>query len=240
MRRLVYGFIAAFVLSVSFSACSNDDIEGWQSKGFVWFTDTLVNFSNILQPDVPMGGQLTVSLPLTIASDISDVDRTVNVEVLSQPRDSRTQFAIQNPVVIKAGEATGTMYVNVTNSSHLDQVYDSITFRILPSADFDPGLQGNTTATLCLHNGYLKPEWWGTYCEYVFGYFSQLKMQIYVTVTGGMDDPRSSSSASWFSDLSVKYWTFVLNDYVEQNDIRYPDDDPNAPGEQPVFDFWCW
>ena len=40
---------------ITMASCSDSEIDSWQSK-FVWFTDTLVNFSNIQQPDVAEGG----------------------------------------------------------------------------------------------------------------------------------------------------------------------------------------
>ncbi|MGN0281914.1 MAG: DUF4843 domain-containing protein [Prevotella sp.] len=234
MKKTIYLLLTAFA-ALQFASCSDSEIDSWQSR-YVWFTDTIIDFSNMQQPDVAEGGTLVAAIPLTVAADVADYDRYVNVEVVGQPKDSRTKFEVQNPVKIRAGKLVDTMYVNVINSSHLDQVYDSITFRVLPSEDFEPGLLAYQKATLCLHNGYTRPDWWDSRCEYYFGYFTQLKMEIFVTVTGGTDDPRTESY--WTStDLAVSYLIFVLNDYIEQNDIRYPADDPNAPGERPCFDW---
>jgi hypothetical protein len=219
------------------AGCSTDEIDGWQSKGFVWFTDTLQDFTNMQQPDVAEGETLRIAVPLTIAGEVKDYDRTVNVEVTKQPNDSRTQFAIEQPVTFHAGKTTDSMYVDLVNSSHLDTVYDSIQFHITASDDFDPGLQAQLYTTLALHNGYQRPDWWDEDCEYVFGYFTQLKMQIFVTCTGSTEDIRTEKDYWSSSDIAVQYWVYVLNDYIQKNDIRYPDDDPYAPGQQPAFDF---
>ncbi|MGM9777514.1 MAG: DUF4843 domain-containing protein [Prevotella sp.] len=235
MRKLSYMLLTALA-SIAIASCGDNDIEGWNSK-YVWFTDTIVDFSNMQQPDVPEGGTLVAAIPLSMASEVAGQDRIVNVEVVGQPKDSRTKFEVQNPVKIRAGRLVDTMYVNITNSKHLDEVYDSITFRVLPSADFEPGLTSNQEVTLCLHNGYSRPDWWDTRGEQFLGYFTQLKMEIFVKVTGSTDDPRSMSSWST-NDIQLQYWIFLLNDYIKQNDIRYPNDDPNKPGEQPLFDFW--
>lgn len=234
MKKLAYMLLAALALT-QMTGCGDSEIDSWQSK-YVWFTDTLVNFSNIQQPDVPEGGMLVAAIPLTMAADVADRDRVVNVEVAGGPKDSRTEFEVQNPVRIRAGLIADTMYVNIRNSSHLNEVYDSIIFRVMPSADFEPGLPAYQTVTLCLHNGYVRPAWWDTRGEQYMGYYTQLKMEIFAKVTGGTDDPRSMKSWS-SSDLALQYCLFMLNDYVEQNDIRYPADDPNAPGERPSFDF---
>lgn len=233
MRKLSYMLLTAFA-ALQLASCGDSEIDSWQSK-YVWFTDTLVNFSNMQQPDVAEGGTLVAAIPLTVAADVSDKDRTVNVEVVGQPKDSRTRFEVQNPVKVRAGRLVDTMYVNVINSSHLDQVYDSITFRVLPSEDFEPGLLAYQKTTLCLHNGYTQPSWWTSSCNNYLGYFTQLKMEVYAKVTGGTEDPRSNTKSWSSSDLALQYTIFLLNDYVEQNDIRYPADDPNAPGERPSF-----
>ena len=237
MRKLSYIFLTALT-ALQVSSCSDSEIDAWQSR-YVWFTDTLVNFSNMQQPNVAEGGTLVAAIPLTMAADVSDKDRVVNVEVVGQPNDSRTKYEVQNPVKIRAGRFVDTMYVNVINSNHLDQVYDSITFRILPSADFQPGLLAYQKTTLCLHNGYEQPAWWDFDATFTLGYFTQLKMKIFILVTGGTDDPRTMEYWS-DADLALKYTVFLLNDYVEQNNIRYPDDDPDAPGQKPVFDFWSY
>lgn len=237
MKKTIYLFLA--VLTMQLAGCGSSEIESWNSS-FVWFTDTLIDFTNKQQPDVADGGTLTIAVPLTIAADMSDADRTVNVSVCKQPSDSRTQFTVQTPVTIRANHTADTMYVSLVNSSHLDNVYDSISFQIQPSDDFQPGLQAYQKVTVALHNGYQRPDWWDDDCEFYFGYFTQLKMEVFVAVAGNTDDPRSNTSYWSSSDLAVQYMVYVLNDYIEEHDIRYPDDAPNAPGEHPSFGLWSY
>ena len=235
-------FTVAALLAVSFLAgCSEDKIDAFNAKGFVWFTDTLINFTNMSEPNIPEGGQLSIPLPLTVAAKVADRDRVVNVELTRKPKDSRTQVTLQQGV-FHAGRTNDTLYVGLTNSSHLDQVYDTIQVHILSGEDFDQGLKSNLYATVCLHNGYPRPQWWTKRAENVLGYFSQLKMKVFIAVTGGTDDPRSDKSSSYWSssDLGLQYTLFLLNDYIAKNHIVYPDDDPNAPGQAPAFDFRSW
>lgn len=235
-------FTLVVLLAASFlSGCSEDKIDAWDAKGFVWFTDTLINFTNMSEPDVPEGGQLVIPLPLTVAAKVSDRDRVVNVELTRKPSDSRTQVTLQQGV-FHAGRTNDTLYVGLINSSHLDQVYDTIQVHILPGEDFDQGLKSNLYATVCLHNGYPRPAWWTKNAEFVLGYFSQLKMKVFIAVTGGTDDPRTDKSSTYWSssDLGLQYWIYLLNDYIAKNHITYPADDPNAPGQTPSFDFRSW
>lgn len=239
--RALAVMLAALLATSLLAGCSEDKIDSWDAKGFVWFTDTLINFTNMSEPNVPEGGQLSIPLPLTAAAKVVDRDRVVNVELTRKPSDSRTQVTLQQGV-FHAGRTNDTLYVGLTNSSHLDQVYDTIQVHILSGEDFDQGLKSNLYATVCLHNGYPRPEWWTSRAENVLGYFSQLKMKVFIAVTGGTDDPRSDKSSSYWSssDLALQYWVYLLNDYVAKNHIVYPDDDPHAPGQAPSFDFKSW
>lgn len=128
MRKLSYMLLSALAI-ITIASCGDSEIDGWSSK-YVWFTDTIVDFSNIQQPDVPEGGTLVAAIPLSIASEVADQDRIVNVEVVSQPKDSRTKFEVQNPVKIRAGRLVDTMYVNIINSKHLDEVYDLLKYKV--------------------------------------------------------------------------------------------------------------
>ena len=161
-------------------------------------------------------------------------DRTVNVEVIRQPKDSRTKYEIQTPVVLHANRTSDTLWVRVTNSEHLETTPDTVGFRLIASEDFIPGLQDSITTNLCLYNGYVRPAWWDSSAERQIGYFTQLKMDVFVKVTGGTEDPRGDGSWS-SSNIALTYLKFQLNDYIEANDIRYPANDPNAPGQHPVF-----
>ena len=72
MRKLIYA--ALLTVSSLFVGCGNSDIESWNSS-MVWFADTLINFTNMAQPDVPMGGTLKIPVPLTIASEVATIIR---------------------------------------------------------------------------------------------------------------------------------------------------------------------
>ena len=87
MRKLIYA--ALLTVSSLFVGCGNSDIESWNSS-MVWFADTLINFTNMAQPDVPMGGTLKIPVPLTIASEVATSDRTVAIELVRKPTDNRT------------------------------------------------------------------------------------------------------------------------------------------------------
>lgn len=218
------------------SGCSKEEISTWQSdNGLVWFTKVETDFSFKSVPEISEGESYMVPVQLSAAAAMSNKDRIIQVMVSKQPTDSRTQFEIQTPIVFRAGHTVDTMYVRVVNSAHLSSVHDTISFTVLDSSDFKPGLLTNRTANLCLYNGYVQPDWWNDDVDRSLGYFSELKMEVLIAVTGSEKLPVSD----WYG-IEATYLIFKLNDYVKQNDIRYPADDPNKPGEQPSFDFWSY
>ena len=232
MKNWIY--TAIFCLTVSLGACSEEEAELWTEKGFVWFSAENTDFSFKQLPDVGYGQTALAALPFTVATTMENRDRTVNVEVIRQPKDSRTKYEIQTPVVLHANRTSDTLWVRVTNSEHLETTPDTVGFRLIASEDFIPGLQDSITTNLCLYNGYVRPAWWDSSAERQIGYFTQLKMDVFVKVTGGTEDPRGDGSWS-SSNIALTYLKFQLNDYIEANDIRYPANDPNAPGQHPVF-----
>lgn len=237
MNKKIFNYFFAVVWAcILFGSCT-EEIETWNSKGFVWFQHKYNDFSFLMHSEVGEGQTYLVGIPLRSATAVSDRDRTVNVDITRQPSDERTSIELQTPVIIHAGKLVDSMYVKVTNGKHLKSVHDTISFTIKPSEDFDVGLQDTLTTSLCLFNGFPQPNWWDNYCRMLgLGYFTQLKMQIYYTVTGGDADPRGNKTSvtGWISNPTLNYTIYKLNKYVETNHIVYPEDDEHA-GMTPTF-----
>ena len=157
MKNWIY--TAIFCLTVALGACSEEEAELWTEKGFVWFSAENTDFSFKQLPDVGYGQTALAALPFTVATTMENRDRTVNVEVIRQPKDSRTKYEIQTPVVLHANRTSDTLWVRVTNSEHLETTPDTVGFRLIASEDFIPGLQDSITTNLCLYNGYVRPAW---------------------------------------------------------------------------------
>lgn len=219
-----------------FAACSTEEIDTWTGKGYAWFSQENIDFTFKTHADIAVGEGYLVGIPFQTATTKEDYDREISVEIARDASDSRTKYELQTPVLFHANHVVDTMWVKVYNGEHLNEVHDTITFKIVANDTFDPGLEENIQTSLCLYNGYARPDWWNSSAESYIGYFTQLKMEVFWAVFGNDDDPRGGSS-KWYNNVAVTYALQLLNDYVADNDIRYPDDDPNAPGEQPQFDW---
>lgn len=214
------------------ASCSEDKIEPWGGDALVWFPQEKIDFTFATHQEVAEGESYMVGIPMRVAAKVSDHDRVVNIEVTRKADDSRTQYEVQTPVVFHAGNISDTVWVKVTNSSHLEKVHDTITVKVLPSADFTPGLPKNLECSLCLFNGLAKPAWWNANTDYYLGKFSQLKMRTYIQVVGNDDAPTDEDG--WAGN-KFKFVQFILRDYAAKNEIYYPDDDPEAPGQRMTF-----
>lgn len=117
--------------TVALGACSEEEAELWTEKGFVWFSAENTDFSFKQLPDVGYGQTALAALPFTVATTMENCDRTVNVEVIRQPKDSRTKYEIQTPVVLRANRTSDTLWVRITNSEHLETTPDTVGFRFV-------------------------------------------------------------------------------------------------------------
>ncbi len=230
MKKLIYIAIG-FGLPL-ISSCSSDEIDAWQAKGYVWFPQEYVNFTFKEHPEVNSGETYLVPIPFRVASTVSDKDRLVEVDIVRQPEDSRTTYELQKPVKFRANHIVDTMYVKVTNSDHLATIHDTISFEVKPSIDFEPGLQDNVKTSLCLFNGFAKPSWWDANTDYYMGLFSQLKMEVYYIVTGSDETPLDEDG---YGGNKFKFIKYQLTEYVTKNNLHYPADDENAPGQPVTF-----
>lgn len=227
MKRISYLVLAIIVSTLGLSSCSTDNIAPWDtSNNYVWFTNTIQEFT-FMATGTPVGDSWLVPIQFQVAGVVADHDRQISVEIAEDPRDSRTEFEIQQPVLFRANHIVDTMYVKVVNGAHLSHMHDTISFRLKSNNDFQVGRHGNLVTALSVFDGLPRPEWWDELCEYYLGYFTQQKMQVYITVTGGDGKPYDEDSYAGNMFQFIKY---ELNDYVQKNNVCYPDDDPNAPG----------
>lgn len=225
-------YLFFLLMGTGLTNCSTREIEAWpETQGYVWFSDTINTFT-FMESGTPVGQTYKVPVPLQVAAAPLEHDRYVNVEIAEPPRHPDTQVELVSPVIFRANRLTDTLYVNVVNGAHLSTRPDTLGLRIRTSTDFNTGLPKYTTTRLVVFNGLPRPTWWDVNAEYYLGYFTQLKMQIYIAVTGGSEKPYD---ADGYAGNRFLYLRFKLNDYVKKNDIVYPDDDSHAPGKQPSF-----
>lgn len=222
----------AVLLAGVAAACSKSEIPVWDAMPRVWFTnanDTTV-FSFQSQPeDID---KYTVEIPISTAGSPSDVDRTVNVEDLGCTNDTSRYEIV---AVIPAKQNAGVLRVTVYKTANLENAADTVGFRILPSEDFETGLNGYLENALVFTSMLSKPDWWDSDAERYIGYYSDKKMQIIMQYEGALDtfEKVASGEYSW-SAGEVGVMIYKLNKYCRTNNIKYNESDEDVI----QFDFW--
>ena len=219
MKKNIITLILFFATVISMVGCSKEEVSIWTEKGRVWFTSVdTVSFTFAQHTDVP---SYVVQLPITLAGNIADKDRIVNVSVSSAARNSKTKYEIESPVVIQKDSTSGFLNVKVYKTDNLDVAADTISFKISSSDDLITGLDAYLTKTLIVYNHYVKPAWWGMYTSWELGRCTELKLSIIDKVVGlsnikgGPYDGKETDPNSW------TIWKYELNKYLEKNGPLY-------------------
>lgn len=234
-NKFRYTYIALFLLVASISSCSYEKLDAWdENRAYIWFTDSVSTASFLLHQDIAYGQEYQFPIPLTMAGAPADHDRIVNISIASPLKDSRTVYTFPQQFRFRAGLLTDTLYLTLQNAEHLSQVRDTLGLRIEPSDDFMIGLKSNITHKVAIFNGYNQPSWWNNRCRSWFGYFTELKMKIYVDFTGGDEDP--TKGTDHWDTIEMKYLVRRLNDYIAAQGIVYPEGTGNdLDGKTPEF-----
>lgn len=176
--------------------CQKDELMMWDNRGAIRFenTDTLrFTFAYMENPESDI-----VSFPMILSGYVTDYDRHVNVQVVSEARDAQTRYEILSST-LEAGQDTAYLQVRVYCTANLQERRDTITFAIVDSEDLLAGDKDMLIHSLTLYNRIEQPEWWNA--DY-FGEFQEVKMEIVNEVFG-----------------TTEYFPFDTNMLMEQ----YPD-----------------
>ena len=223
MKKIFYIILlAAFVI-----ACSKDEIETWDAKPCVWFTnsgDTLL-FSFYSLP--AEAADAIVEIPISMAGTVDTADREVAVRDLGC-RNSATQYEIVS-AVIPGGETSGTLAVRVHKTDNLSIANDTIGFEIIDSDVFAVGLGDYLTNALVVSNMLGRPEWWVSRAENYLGQYSDEKLAIIYTC--GYYELFNSVSNWWSPGDDVTIAIYQLNQYCKEHNSTYPS------GEEIRFDY---
>lgn len=228
------------LLVLNLGSCKQDDIDVWNVNGFAWFSFPKTDFS-FKGRGVEVGGKTTIAIPLTVATEVKDFDRTIAVEVIRKAANPGTQVAVPQNAMLKAGESVAFLSVEIDYTPNLDVDKDTIGISVVKNEYFDPGLDEGASMNLCLYNGYVKPNWWGdsqhsTDAFSKLGFFTELKMQVWWDVVGNDDNLED-----WWGDFAT-YLVEDLQNYVYNNGIVYPEgtefDGMDYSGMYPMFSYW--
>lgn len=223
MRKVIFSTIVLLLLCI-FAGCGKESVMLWSEKASVWFTapnfkDSTI-FTFALYPEELK--DTVIGIPISMCGPLSHVDREINVEVVSNPRDPQTKYEIICPVIIPADSTNGFLQVRVFRTSNLSIERDSVVFQLQTSEDLNVDFLEHTRHWLYISNLFEQPEWWvlGSNAWYYLGEYDLTKMQIIYTVLGSAEDPMSGDIAQ------ANINRYKLAEYVRENQPTYPNGSP--------------
>ena len=199
------------LFAVILCACSTDTIDTWNDDtSLAWFaTNDPFNFSFVTEPEQVT--EVTQTIDIQLATPVKNQARSINLEVARQPQNPQTRIVFQNPVTVSAGASEAKFQVTFYRTPNLTSETDTLVLRIASSDDFQPGIIGLTEKTIVVSATYLQPQWWDSTASNTLGECNQLKLSIYYSVFGSLDNVFGESM--WGPDAQVAL--FRLNDYAK-------------------------
>ena len=197
MRNILF----IIVLILAMVACSKSEIDTWEAKPRVWFTeasDTLL-FSFYSQPEEVK--EYVLEIPISMAGMVSETEeRTVTVKNLGgSPFNPGSEYEIIS-ATIPAGEVIGVLRVKVQKTENLNMANDTLGFEICASEVFELGLtEDYWRNAIIISNLLSKPAWWDSEAERVLGYYSDKKMEVIYAVDGAYE-LFNSGDYGWYDD----------------------------------------
>ena len=229
-----YSFvILMLIVGWSLSSCSTDEIEVYQTDRYVYFTgmasdsikesfffypgaetihvDLLVRYAGLaLEKD--MAYRLVVDEELTTAQ--ADVDYDVDLEP-----------------TMRRGQKVDTVRVILKKTAALDSKDLQLALRIVGNENFLEGPQDSLLSPRIIFTSQsARPTWWDDeIVEFFLGTYSEVKYQLFITVTGISD----------MSELSIaekRIYSLRLKNYlIEQRNADNPVMDGNVEMSVPVL-----
>ncbi len=223
MKKVFYIIVSLLLLA----ACSKSEIETWDSTPCVWFDsaskDTVI-FSFYSLPETVT--EYIQEFPITIAGEVSDIDRQVGVKILGT-HNPESRYEIVS-ATIPAGKVDGTVQVKVYKTDNLKTAHDTLGIEIIASADFEVGLENYTRRAMVVSNFIARPVWWDMMMEmFVLGSYSDRKLKVIYEVLGSDEYFHEGAFTVMYKEDAAEI-IYRLNKYCKDNNIKENPSDSNV------------
>lgn len=211
-----YFSIVIILLSFFFASCSEDSIDTYGVKEYVYFPDTIMNYSFAFDPDL---NAKEILVELKLIGNQKEYDRELSIAI-----DSMSSNLLEDDYEIlssmfRANMFQDTIRIRVNKLSGKDKV-GFIRFVIKENQYFKPGPTKNMRFSLTFSDELLFPDWWDTNIERNYlGTYSEKKYREFIKATGIHDMSGLGSSER-------RAYTLVFKKYIKDNDIREADGSP--------------
>lgn len=205
-------------LWIGVSACSEDNLAGYSSDNYIYFTKESTDstiFSFAYDKTLNTG---EVALKLNIVSKLEARDRVFKVHFV--PEKSTAKEGVHFELLTKeqlivANDSIGFFKLEVKRG---DLANNSVTavFELEESQDFKVGLKSNSQARVTISNQLNRPAWWDSWHETNgLGLYSRTKYQAFIDEMGIYDLTQEKDGGE-LSYSEVRVWVLKFKRALER------------------------
>lgn len=168
----------------------------------------------------------TVDLKVKIIGEAVGYDRYFKVEVVDEITSVEQELhysPLSTEFKVAADSFRGSVPVIIHNTDpELRDTVLCLGLRIVPSSDFDLGVQEKAIAKLYVTDQLTEPATWSRFLKYFFGTYNRTKHKVFMELTG-KEFPEDLMEAYGEYGLWKSYGTY-LNNYFVENYPVYDED----------------
>ncbi len=166
----------------------------------------------------------------------ADYDREVKAEVVTEKTSARPDYYELLGGTVKAGEMAGTYRLRIRNHPELLSQYDTVTLRLVPTADFEVGVKENSRVTFRWSDQVVKPACWFIMSLMVMPVFSPNAMKALMAATGQTEfyygqivDGKARYDMNIINGTYKLMLQLYLEKYKQEHGSPLLHDDPSDP-----------
>jgi len=223
MKKINFCHLSLMVLAILFASCAKKDLQPFSADPAINFVNVdninTVTYSFMANPSNEYKQEITVK----IIGDSASVDRTFEVAVVN---DSNTtarpdQYKILGGVV-KAGQFTGTLSIQLLKSPELDSTTASLKLRLVDSKDFKAGNIESSEFIVRWTNKVVLPSW--SYFRFFFTSVASTAAYRIIVQTTGLTTLTAAQYSREIGAAGVQALATQFGDYVKQWNKDHPND----------------
>lgn len=223
MRTLRILYVYLMVLAVIMVSCTKHELQPFKSEPAINFEKVenqhALTYSFMANPS----NEYIQEIPVHIMGDSANVDRTFNAVVVNDTSTTAEpdQYKIIGGVV-KAGEFTGKLYIQLFKSPELDTSSVSLKLRLVDSEDFKAGNLESSEFTITWTNKVVIPAW--TFFRFFFTSVPSTAAYRLIVQTTGLTTLTATQYTRDIGVAGVQALATTFGDYVKQWNKDHPDD----------------
>lgn len=223
MKKSTILFICLMVFSISFFGCKKEELQPYKANPAINFTKVentnSITYSFMTNP----ANEYIQEIPVRIIGDSSNVDRTFNVEVVSDTNTTATtaQYEILGGFV-EAGKFIGKLKVKLLKSPELDQKTVSLKLKLVDSKDFKVGNIESSDFTVKWTNQIVLPAW--NYFRLFFVSVASNSAYRLIIQTTGLTTLTATQYSREIGAAGVEALATKFGDFVKQWNKDHPND----------------